>query len=182
MRSITALLARGPPALPGVYDGVNVRLAAAAGFEVLFLSGFALSASRLGEPVRLGAAGCLLEAQVWPKRCGHMEGKRVVDVDAYLRKLRGAPFHVTARPGARAVLGLDEAIRRERAFAEAGFRLVVLPVTGLLAAAHGLRTAYETMRRDGASREVADRMLRFDAMNALFGPDARHRRERDWSA
>jgi methylisocitrate lyase len=81
----------------------------------------------VGELVRLGAAGCFLEDQVWPKRCGHLEGKQVVPLDAYLPKLRAAlatrgdaPFHVTARTDARAVLGLDEAIRRATAAAEAG--------------------------------------------------------------
>src|SRR5215510_14803992 len=74
-----------------------------------------------------GAAGCFLEDQVWPKRCGHMEGKRVVPLDEYLPKLRaalrargGAAFHVTARTDARAVLGVEEAIARARAFADAG--------------------------------------------------------------
>ena len=79
------------------------------------------------ELLRMGAAGCFLEDQVWPKRCGHMEGKRVVPLEEYLPKLRAAlgargdaPFHVTARTDARAVAGLDEAIRRARAFADAG--------------------------------------------------------------
>jgi methylisocitrate lyase len=79
------------------------------------------------ELLRLGAAGCFLEDQEWPKRCGHMEGKRIVALDEYLPKLRaalrareGAAFHVTARTDARAVAGLDEAMRRARACAEAG--------------------------------------------------------------
>ncbi|MDD9935006.1 MAG: isocitrate lyase/PEP mutase family protein [Myxococcales bacterium] len=77
--------------------------------------------------LRHGAAGCFLEDQVWPKRCGHMEEKRVVPLPEYLPKLRaalevcgGASFHVTARTDARAVHGLDEAIRRAKAFADAG--------------------------------------------------------------
>ena len=56
-----------------------------------------------------------------------MEGKRVVPLDEYLPKLRaalrargGTGFHVTARTDARAALGLDEAIARARAFADAG--------------------------------------------------------------
>lgn len=77
--------------------------------------------------LRRGAAGCFLEDQVFPKRCGHMERKRVVELDEYLPKLRAAiaargdaPFHITARTDARAVHGLSEAIRRAQAFAEAG--------------------------------------------------------------
>ena len=76
---------------------------------------------------RVGAAGCFLEDQVWPKRCGHMEGKQVVPLDEYLPKLQAAlasrpdpGFHVTARTDARAVLGLDDAITRARACAAAG--------------------------------------------------------------
>jgi 2,3-dimethylmalate lyase len=66
-----------------------------------------------------GAAGLFLEDQVWPKRCGHMEGKEVVERDEWLAKLRAAcdrrtHLHVTARTDARAVLGLDEAIERAR--------------------------------------------------------------------
>jgi 2-methylisocitrate lyase-like PEP mutase family enzyme len=81
------------------------------------------------ELARLGAAGVFLEDQVWPKRCGHMEGKQVVPVEEYLPKLAAAldvghaadpGFHVTARTDARAVLGLDDAIARARAYAVAG--------------------------------------------------------------
>ena len=66
-----------------------------------------------------GAAGIFLEDQEWPKKCGHMEGKRVVDRDEWLSKLRTAlrvrgDLHVTARTDARAVISLDEAITRGR--------------------------------------------------------------------
>ena len=63
----------------------------------------------VGELLRMGAAGCFLEDQVWPKRCGHMDGKRIVALDEYLPKLArpsapaaATPFHVTARTDARA--------------------------------------------------------------------------------
>ena len=78
------------------------------------------------ELIAAGAAGCFLEDQVWPKRCGHMEGKRVVELEEYLPKLAaaraagGSDFWITARTDARAVAGLDESIRRGRAFAEHG--------------------------------------------------------------
>ena len=66
-----------------------------------------------------GAAGMFLEDQVWPKRCGHMAGKQVVERDDWLAKLRAAcerrtHLHVTARTDARAVHGLDEALERAR--------------------------------------------------------------------
>src|SRR5262249_85659 len=77
--------------------------------------------------LQAGAAGCFLEDQVWPKRCGHMGLKRVVPLDASLSKLRSAlaargdaPFHVTARTDALAAEGLEAAIARAQAFAAAG--------------------------------------------------------------
>ena len=67
----------------------------------------------VGNLCRYGAAGCFLEDQVWPKRCGHMERKEVIELQAYLPKLQAAlqargdrPFHVTARTDARAVPSL----------------------------------------------------------------------------
>jgi hypothetical protein len=38
--------------------------------------------------IAAGAAGCFLEDQVWPKRCGHMRGKRVIGGDDYVQKVR----------------------------------------------------------------------------------------------
>jgi methylisocitrate lyase len=283
MNRIGALLSGdGPLVIPGVYDALSAKLAAEAGFRAVLISGYCLSATRLGEPdfglltqpevldaaarivaavdipvlvdidtgygnafnvertvrelVRAGAAGCFLEDQVWPKRCGHMEGKRVVPLDEYLPKLAaaratgGADFWITARTDARATDGLDEAIRRARAFVEhgascvfveapesademarvraalaadvplvanmveggktplrsaadlarAGYRLVLVPVAPLLAAAHGLRTLFATLARDGATRAVADRLLGFGELNALVGLDEKYRREHDW--
>ena len=49
--SIADLLATGEPlVLPGVYDALSARLAARAGFRAVFLSGYCLSATRLGRP------------------------------------------------------------------------------------------------------------------------------------
>jgi 2-methylisocitrate lyase-like PEP mutase family enzyme len=66
-----------------------------------------------------GAAGIFLEDQVWPKRCGHMSGKQVIDREDWLAKLRAAidrrsSLHVVARTDARAAIGLDEALERGR--------------------------------------------------------------------
>ena len=66
-----------------------------------------------------GAAGIFLEDQVWPKKCGHMAGKRVVPRDEWLVKLRAAVAHrdrlfVVARTDARAAVGLEEACERAR--------------------------------------------------------------------
>jgi 2-methylisocitrate lyase-like PEP mutase family enzyme len=72
-----------------------------------------------------GAAGLFLEDQVWPKRCGHMAGKAVIDTDDWLAKLSAAMqarthLHVTARTDARSVEGLDPALERARAAADLG--------------------------------------------------------------
>jgi len=72
-----------------------------------------------------GAAGIFLEDQVWPKRCGHMAGKRVVEREEWLAKLRAAldrrhRLFVVARTDARAAIGLDEACERARAAAGLG--------------------------------------------------------------
>jgi methylisocitrate lyase len=72
-----------------------------------------------------GAAGIFLEDQVWPKKCGHMAGKRVVARDEWLTKLRAAVEHrdrlfVVARTDARAAVGLDEAIERALRAADLG--------------------------------------------------------------
>jgi len=159
--------------MPGVFDALSARLAARAGFDVMFLSGYGMSATQLGEPdfglltetdvattagrvcaavdvpvvvdvdtgygnavnvmrtvrdvVRAGAAGIFLEDQVWPKRCGHMRGKRVIPVAEQVGKLRAAAeargdsgLILVARTDARQAVGLDDAIARALAYRDAG--------------------------------------------------------------
>jgi 2-methylisocitrate lyase-like PEP mutase family enzyme len=62
----------------------------------------------------------------------------------------------------------------------AGYRMVVFPVAGLLAAARALEDVYATLRRDGTTGAAAERLYRFDAMNALLGLEELYRREREW--
>jgi methylisocitrate lyase len=158
--------------MPGVWDALSSRLAAEAGFEVCFVSGYASAATLLGLPdfgyltqteiaevarrvctavpqmavvvdgdtghgnplntirtvdlfERAGAAGIFLEDQVWPKKCGHMAGKRVVPREEWLAKLKAAVDHrdklfVVARTDARAAVGIDEACERARAARDLG--------------------------------------------------------------
>lgn len=78
-----------------------------------------------------GAAGIFLEDQVFPKKCGHMEDKQVVETREWLAKLQAVldsrtHLHVTARTDARAVVGLDEAIERGRAAADLGVDAVFI--------------------------------------------------------
>jgi 2-methylisocitrate lyase-like PEP mutase family enzyme len=79
------------------------------------------------ELIAAGAAGCFLEDQVWPKKCGHMQGKRVVERAEYVQKIRaaveardGRDFFLVARTDALAVGGMDEAVARILAAREAG--------------------------------------------------------------
>ena len=81
----------------------------------------------VSELMEVGAAGMFLEDQVWPKRCGHMKGKRVIPVEEHVQKIRAAvdarrdgDFFIVARTDARQVTGLDDAIRRCRRYKEAG--------------------------------------------------------------
>ncbi|MEI9805626.1 MAG: isocitrate lyase/PEP mutase family protein [Pseudolabrys sp.] len=74
-----------------------------------------------------GAAAIMIEDQVWPKRCGHMQGKSVIDADEMVQKVRAAAaarrnpeFVVKARTDAFTTHGLDEAIRRLNLYADAG--------------------------------------------------------------
>jgi 2,3-dimethylmalate lyase len=74
-----------------------------------------------------GAAAIQIEDQVFPKRCGHTPGRRVVPVADMVRKIevaaasRTSPdFLIVARTDARTSLGLDEALRRGEAYAKAG--------------------------------------------------------------
>jgi carboxyvinyl-carboxyphosphonate phosphorylmutase len=79
------------------------------------------------ELIEAGAAGMFLEDQVWPKRCGHMKGKRVISVEEQEQKIRAAvdarrdrDFFLVARTDARQVNGLEDAIARCRRYKEAG--------------------------------------------------------------
>jgi 2-methylisocitrate lyase-like PEP mutase family enzyme len=156
--------------MPGVYDALTARVAARVGFDIVFISGYSVSASRLGEPdfgfltqtemaeaaravcrvsaapvivdadtgygnalnvmramrdlEEVGASGVFLEDQVWPKKCGHMQGKKVIEVEEHAAKIRAAKdaadLFVVARTDARQPLGLEAAIARCLAYKEAG--------------------------------------------------------------
>jgi 2-methylisocitrate lyase-like PEP mutase family enzyme len=74
-----------------------------------------------------GAAGILLEDQVTPKRCGHFQGKQVIPANEMVLKLRTAvevrrdsDFVIVARTDARAVEGIEGAIRRANLYGQAG--------------------------------------------------------------
>lgn len=179
------------------------------------------------ELIDAGAAGCFLEDQQWPKKCGHMRGKRVIERAEYLDKIRAAvdtrgnaDFFIVARTDALAVAGLDEAIARvaearalgadasfveapnsleelaqigqqapapvvanmiekgktpvlpKQRLAELGFHLILYPLAGLFAAAHGLAAIYDKIRHDDTTLGADDRLMAFDEFNGLIGVEA----------
>lgn len=74
-----------------------------------------------------GAAGILLEDQVFPKRCGHFEGKQVIPMEEMVQKWKAAvkaradrDFLFVARTDAREPNGLEDAINRVNAYCGAG--------------------------------------------------------------
>ncbi|MDN5346929.1 MAG: methylisocitrate lyase [Clostridia bacterium] len=78
-----------------------------------------------------GVAGIQIEDQVFPKKCGHMEGKQVITKEEMVRKIKAAlearkdpNFVIIARTDARSVLGLGEAISRCQAYLEAGADII----------------------------------------------------------
>lgn len=80
-----------------------------------------------------GAVAIQLEDQEFPKRCGHMLGRRVVPVEDMVAKVRVAVdsrsdknFKIIARTDARTTFGLDEALRRAEAYLEAGADLLFI--------------------------------------------------------
>src|SRR5687768_14915669 len=89
------------------------------------------NALNVGRTVRLleraGAAGIQIEDQVFPKKCGHFSGKQVIACNDMVGKIKAAvdertdqDLQIVARTDARAIEGLDAAIARAQAYAEAG--------------------------------------------------------------
>src|ERR671936_57391 len=75
----------------------------------------------------MGVSAIFMEDQRAPKRCGHMAGKDVIEADAMAAKLRAAAqarrspdFFIIARTDARAVHGLDDALRRAELYLKSG--------------------------------------------------------------
>jgi len=74
-----------------------------------------------------GVAAVQIEDQMWPKRCGHMEGKKLISAEEMVQKIKAAvdakideDLVIIARSDANTVLGFDETIRRLDMYADAG--------------------------------------------------------------
>jgi methylisocitrate lyase len=93
-----------------------------------------MTARAVHEYNRAGAAGLHIEDQVFPKRCGHLDGKRLVSVDHMQEKIAaaarareacsGGSFIICARTDAKGVEGLDAAIDRAKAYLDAGADMI----------------------------------------------------------
>jgi methylisocitrate lyase len=166
---------------PGCYDVLSALLIQEAGFEIVQVSGFGVSACLLGKPdvgllgwnemlditwrvaravdtpvmgdgdtgfgnalnlmrtvadlIQVGVAGVNIEDQVFPKRCGHMEGKQLVTAEEMVLKIEAAvearkgedpDFVINARTDAIAVEGYEAAIERANAYVRAGADMIFL--------------------------------------------------------
>ncbi len=78
-----------------------------------------------------GVAGLFIEDQAFPKRCGHFEGKQLISKEEMVQKIRAAvdarkdrDLVLMARTDARAVYGLEDAMKRAKAYVEAGVDMI----------------------------------------------------------
>lgn len=102
--------------------------------------GNALNAAAVTEQlISMGVAGVNIEDQVFPKRCGHLEGKQVINAEemegkvramAEVRRRAGSALVINARTDAYAVAGLGEAIRRANLYLRAGANITFIDGIG----------------------------------------------------
>lgn len=84
------------------------------------------------EFIEMGLAGCHLEDQMNPKRCGHLDNKSIVEPNEMIKKIKAATqgktldenFLIIARTDARASEGLEKAIDRAKAYVDAGAEMI----------------------------------------------------------
>ena len=88
-------------------------------------------ARTIKELTYLGIAGCHIEDQVNPKRCGHLDNKELVSIDDMVKKIKAASdakidpnFLLIARTDARGGEGLEAAIDRAKAYVDAGAEMI----------------------------------------------------------
>ncbi len=114
---------------------------------------------------KAGVAGIHLEDQEMPKKCGHLPGKRLIPVSDMVRKIAAAvkarrdpDFLIVARTDARAVEGLDGAVRRARAYVEAGAD-AVFPEA--LETADEFRAFAQSLSKEGVKAPLVANMTEF---------------------
>ena len=99
---------------------------------------------------RMGASAVFLEDQAWPKRCGHMAGKKVVPAEAMEAKIKATMAErlnpetlICVRTDARAVLGFDEALRRAERYIEAGAEAIFVEAPESIAELEKLTKSFD---------------------------------------
>jgi methylisocitrate lyase len=93
-----------------------------------------MCAKTVWEYNKAGAAGLHIEDQVFPKRCGHLDGKNLIETSDMVNKIRiasqardecsGGDFIICARTDARGVYSMDEALKRADQYANAGADMI----------------------------------------------------------
>ena len=134
---------------------------------------------------RAGVAAIQLEDQVSPKRCGHMEGKQVVSLEEAARKIvaavqarRNPALLIIARTDARATHGLDEALRRGRAFLAAGADILFIEAPQSVAEMQTIAAAFPgvplvaNMVEDGKTPELQPAALAALGFRLILRPVA----------
>ncbi len=98
---------------------------------------------------RASVAGLHIEDQVWPKKCGHMEGKQVIPIDEMVQKIRAAvdarqdpDFVIIARTDANAVNGLEDALLRGQAYHEAGADVIFIEAPRSIAELRAIKQTF----------------------------------------
>ncbi|MDO5077169.1 methylisocitrate lyase [Corynebacterium sp.] len=142
-----------------------------------------MSAARtVSELEDAGVAGCHLEDQVNPKRCGHLDGKAVVPIDEMVRRLgaavsarRDENFIICARTDAAGIEGIDAAIDRAKAYADAGADLIFTEALQTEADFEKFRAAVDTpllanMTEFGKSELISAQTLEAIGYNAVIYP------------
>lgn len=129
-----------------------------------------------------GLAGAHIEDQVNPKRCGHLDGKSVVDRETAVKRIRAAVdarrdanFLVIARTDVRAVEGLDAAIERAKQLVDAGADAVFPEAMRDLGEFEAMRSALDVpilanMTEFGKSELFSTEQLRGAGLNIVIWP------------
>lgn len=129
-----------------------------------------------------GIAGCHLEDQVNPKRCGHLDGKTVVTTETMVRRLRAAVsarrdpnFVICARTDAAGIEGIDAAIDRANAYGDAGADLIFTEALRTVAEFEKFRSSVSipllaNMTEFGKSELIPAATLQSIGYNAVIYP------------
>jgi methylisocitrate lyase len=130
---------------------------------------------------KAGASGIILEDQKWPKRCGHLEGKQVISMEEHIKKIEAAlatradqSFIIIARTDSLTTHGIEEAIRRGKAYRDAGADVVFVDAPQSIEELATLRNAIKdvplaaSIVEGGKTPLLSSRKLEEMGYNILF--------------